>query len=217
MRKPVLFMIIAAATVVTAMLAATPEASSRLFIPPTSLTDAAAMMQRTAVVVSLLFVWLIGAVALTLISGRDIRNSSIEVRVAPLSCLTLGLVALTSFVLTAVVFSYLIPYMVGTPLLIALAIFAILTKIYGMIAVFHAVGTLVAGARTREELSRKRWLRGDVAMVITGLLILGALRLIPIVGTIIWAAASIFGVGVALATKFGRREPWFLMWRSAEA
>ena len=28
---------------------------------------------------------------------------------------------------------------------------------------------------------------------------------------------AIFGVGVALATKFGRREPWFLAWRPIEA
>jgi len=174
-------------------------------------------MQRTAVVVSLLFVWLIGAIALTLINGRDIRHSSIEVRVAPLHCLTLGLVALTSFVLTAVVFSYLVPYVVGTPLLIALAVFAILTKVYGMVAVFHAVGTLVAGARTREQLAQRRWFRGDLAMVVVGVLILGALRLIPVIGTIIWAFASVFGIGVALATKFGRREPWFLVWTPAEA
>jgi hypothetical protein len=29
--------------------------------------------------------------------------------------------------------------------------------------------------------------------------------------------ASVLGVGVALSTKFGRREPWFLAWRPAEA
>jgi hypothetical protein len=33
----------------------------------------------------------------------------------------------------------------------------------------------------------------------------------------VWSGASIFGIGVALATKFGRREPWFLAWRAAEA
>jgi hypothetical protein len=42
------------------------------------------------------------------------------------------------------------------------------------------------------------------------------LRLIPVVGTLIWAGASVFGIGVALATKFGRREPWFL-WTPAPA
>ena len=217
MRKAMILMVVAAATFVTAMLAAPATVPFRgsLDIQHITIADAAAMMQRTAVVASLLFVWLVGALILTLVSSREIRYSSAEVRVAPLHCVTLGLVAVTSFVLTAVVFSYLVPYVVGTPLLIALAVFAILTKIYGMVAVFHAVGVVVAGPRSRDDLARRRWLRGDVALVVTGLLILGAIRLIPIAGQIIWAAASVFGIGVALATKFGRREPWFLTWRPA--
>jgi hypothetical protein len=178
---------------------------------------ATASISRSAVILSLLFLWIIGAIALTASSGREVRLSSVEVRASALYCFTLGLVAVTSFVLTAIVFSYLIPYVVGIPLLAGLGMFAVLTKIYGMIAVFHAVGTLVAGSRTRDQLDRRKWLRGDMAMVLIGVLILGALRLIPGVGTIVWSLASIFGVGVALGTKFGRREPWFLAWRPVEA
>lgn len=183
--------------------------------PLASVEGAAASVRRTAVILSLLFVWLIAAVIVTLVSGREVRLSSMEMRASSLHCFVLGLVAFTSFVLTAIMFSYLVPYLVGIPLLAALAVFAILAKIYGMVAVFHSIGTLVAGARTREQLASRKWLRGDVAMVVTGVLILGAIRLIPVVGTIAWSAASIFGIGVALATKFGRREPWFLAWRPA--
>lgn len=213
MRRALLIALTIAATVVTALVAAP------LFknpVGPVTFSEAASMMTRSAVIVSLLFVWIIAAVALTLISGREVRYSSIEVRTSPLHCFALGLVAVTSFVLTAILFSYLVPYFVGLPLLIALALFAVLAKIYGMIAVFHAVGTLLAGTRSREELLRRRWLRGDLAMVVIGVLLLGAIRLIPIVGTIVWGIASVFGVGTALATKFGRREPWFLTWRPAE-
>jgi hypothetical protein len=185
--------------------------------PLASVEGAAASMTRTAVILSLLFVWLIASVIVTLVSGREVRFSSIEMRASSLHCFVLGLVAFTSFVLTAIMFSYLVPFLVGIPLLAALAGFAILAKIYGMVAVFHAVGTLVAGSRTREQLASRKWLRGDTAMVVIGLLILGAIRLIPIAGTIVWSGASIFGIGVALATKFGRREPWFLAWRPAEA
>jgi hypothetical protein len=185
--------------------------------PLASLEGAAASMTKNAVVASLLLVWLLAAVILTLMSGKEIRLSSIEVRTSSLHCFVLGLVALTSFVLTAIAFSYLVPYVIGIPLLVALGIFAVLTKVYGMIAVFHAVGTLLAGARNREQLARRKWLRGDLAMVVLGALLLGGIRLIPVVGTIVWGLASIFGVGVALATKFGRREPWFLAWRTAEA
>ncbi|HKS21770.1 MAG TPA: hypothetical protein VJZ76_03140 [Thermoanaerobaculia bacterium] len=188
----------------------------RLYTPGT-IEGAMAMMTRTAVIVSLLLAWMIVAIVVTLMNGREIRFSSVEVRTSPLHCFALGLVAVTSFVLTAIVFSYLVPYLIGIPLLFALAVFAVLTKIYGTVALFHAVGTLVAGARTREQLAQRRWLRGDLAMVVVGVLVLGALRLIPVVGPLIWAFASVFGIGVALATKFGRREPWFLAWTPAEA
>lgn len=183
--------------------------------PLLSLEGAAASIDNKAIVASLLLVWLIVAIVVALMSGREVRVSSIEVRASALHCFVVGLVALTSFVLTAIAFSYLIPYVVGIPMLAALAVFGILTKVYGMIAVFHAVGSLVAGARTRKQLESRRWLRGDLAMVVVGLLTLGAIRLVPVVGTIVWGLASVFGVGVALATRFGRREPWFLELREA--
>jgi len=214
MRKALLVTLILAATVVTALVAAplfkTPSA-------PVTFSQAASMMTRTAVGVSLLFVWIIAAVVVTLMSGREVRYSSIEVRTSPLHCFALGLVAVTSFVLTAIMFSYLIPYLVGIPLLVALGVFAVLTKVYGTIAVFHAIGTSVAGSRNRDVMLQRRWLRGDLAMVLVGVVLLGAIRLIPVLGLIVWSLASVFGIGTALATKFGRREPWFLIFRPAES
>jgi len=162
---------------------------------------------------SILLIWMIVALLLTLLSGRDVRTSSGELRLSPFHTFALGLTAYLSFVITAIVFSYLVPYLIGIPLLAALGIFAAMTKVYGMVAVFHAIGTIVARPREREQFDRRRLLRGDTVMVLIGLLILGMVRLIPIVGNVAWMAASLFGVGVALATKFGRREPWFLTWR----
>jgi hypothetical protein len=162
---------------------------------------------------SILLIWMIVALVLTLFSGRDLRASSGELRFSPFHTFALGLTAYLSFVVTAIVFSYLVPYLVGIPLLAALGIFAVMTKVYGMVAVFHAIGTMVARPRERDRFDRRHILRGDLAMVLIGLLILGAVRLIPVVGNVAWMAASLFGVGVALATKFGKREPWFLTWR----
>jgi hypothetical protein len=185
--------------------------------PLLSLEGAAASITKNAVIASLLLLWLIVAVIVTLASGREVRLSSLEVRTSALHCFVLGLVALTSFVLTAIAFSYLVPYVIGIPLLAALAVFALLTKVYGMIVLFHAIGTIVAGARSRQQLAARTWLRGDLAMVVIGFVILGGIRFIPVIGTIAWGLASVFGIGVALATRFGRREPWFLAFRAAEA
>lgn len=183
----------------------------------TTLEGAAASLSRTAVAVALLSGWLVVALVMTLLGGREIRYSSIEVRASALHCFALGLVAFTSLMLTAIIFSYLVPYGIGVPLLVGLGVFAILTKVYGMVAVFHAIGTMVAGVRSRDQLSQRKWFRGDLAMIVVGVVILGALRLVPVIGPIIWSVASLFGIGVALATRFGRREPWFLLWRPQEA
>jgi len=206
---------IVGATLVTGMIAS-PTEPTKFDLQSITLQQAASMLQQSAVTVSLVAVWILAAVALTLMSGREVRASSTEVRASALHCFTLGLVAVTSFVLTAIVFSYLIPFFIGVPLLFALAVFAVITKIYGMVAVFHAVGTLIAGVRSREQLTSRKWLRGDLAMSVIGALLLGAIRLIPMVGAIVWGLASVFAIGTALATKFGRREPWFLAWRPVE-
>ena len=166
-----------------------------------------------ALKVSLLFAWFVAALVVALTMGREIRSSSLELRGSPYHTLALGLVAFTSFVITAVVFSYLIPYFVGLFLLAVLAVFAMITKIYGLVVVFHTIGWRVVGPRRPEQVGARKYLRGDLAMVMLGLFILGAIRLIPFVGTIVWIVASLFGIGTALATKFGRRDPWFLALR----
>jgi hypothetical protein len=163
----------------------------------------------TGVQLTLLLLWLAVTIVMTVISGREIRAASQEVRLSPMHTFTLGLVAVTSFVLTLVVFSYLIPYAIGIPLIIAAAVVGILTKVFGMIAIFHVIGSLLFGPKRREDLNRG-FMRGDLALAVVGLLILGLIRLIPGVGMFVWMLASIFGIGTALATRFGRREPWFL-------
>jgi hypothetical protein len=174
-------------------------------------------MLLMAVKLTLLLVWFLVTVIVSLAAGREVRQTSIEIRSSPLHTFAVGLVGYTSFILTAVLFSTLIPFFVGVPMLIVLAVFAIFAKVFGTIAVFHAVGTLIAGAKTREQLEARRFLRGDLAMTAIGLLLLGALRMIPVVGTILWGVASLFGVGAALVTAFGRREPWFLTDRTLAA
>jgi len=42
-----------------------------------------------------------------------------------------------------------------------------------------------------------------------GLLVLGLLKFLPWVGDWTWTVVTFIGVGAALSTKFGRREPWF--------
>lgn len=169
-----------------------------------------------ALKLTLLLLWMLAAILVTMAAGKEVRQASIEVRASPLHTFAVGLVAYTSFILTAIVFSTLVPFLIGIPLMVLLAAFAIAAKVFGTIAVFHCIGTFVAGARNREQLAGRRFLRGDLAMALVGLILLGAIRMIPVVGTIVWGVASLFGMGTTLATAFGRREPWFLAARAVE-
>lgn len=173
-------------------------------------------LAAAALKVTLTLFWILAAAIVILVADREVRASSIEIRAALLHAFLLGLVAFTSFVLTAILFAWLIPWGIGYILLAILGVFAFITKVYGMVAVFHLVGSMLMGPRTHEEAATK-WLRGDLALVVLGGLVLGALRLVPVVGNVVWISASLVGIGVALATGFGRREPWFLAWRESLA
>ena len=74
--------------------------------------------------------------------------------------------------------------------------------LWGMVSVFHATGHWLIS-----RLLKKRALPLNCALV--GLLVLGAIKLVPWVGTWTWTVATFIGVGSTLTTKFGRREPWF--------
>jgi hypothetical protein len=199
----------------------TPERNESLAVgeqsPVGGLVQQPFTVLTTAMHLALLLFWLLAAGAIVLLFGRPVRSSSFELRGSLAWTFILGLVGFTSFVITAIVLSYLIPYGVGIPLLVILGGVAVATKVWGMVVVFHTIGTLVAGAKNRTDLQGRKWLRGDLAMTVVGLLILGLIRLIPVVGTFAWMAASVFGIGIALGTRFGRREPWFVAARPLPA
>jgi len=200
---------VVAASVVTAIAAAPPTLGINA---PLTMADATAMMQKTAVIAALLPLDA-RAVSLTLLSGREIRYSSIEMRRSALHCFALGLVAVTSFALTAIVFSYLIPFHVGVPLLFALGVIAILTKIYGTVAVFQP-SHLVAGNRTREQLARDA---GSAATLpwSSSALPSSAPAPDPHRRPIIWAFASSSASERHWRQSSEGASPWFLAWRTS--
>lgn len=166
-------------------------------------------LAAAAIKLALTLGWIVISIPIALLAGREVRSASLEIRASLFYSFLLGLVGFTSVVLTAIVFSYLVPYGIGVVLLALLALGATALKVFGMVALFHAVGVMLAGPKTHEE-ARRKAVRGDLALTLIGAVTFGALRLVPLVGNVIWIIASIIGIGVALATWFGRREPWFL-------
>ena len=90
------------------------------------------------------------------------------------------------------------------PLLVLLVLLGMVLKLWGMVAVFYALGDWVS-----RNLLKRRFRPLNAATV--GLLVLGLIKFLPWFGVMAWTAATLIGVGAALSTKFGRREPWFEM------
>lgn len=150
---------------------------------------------------ALLAAWLLVGFLLLAVSGREIRRTSETVRSEPFHDFWVGFTGVLAMFLTALLFSAFAAIVVGLPLLVLVVLVALLLKIWGMVAVFHAVGSWL-GARFD-----RRW--APLECLIAGLLLLGALKLVPYVGLWLWTVATLIGVGATLRTKFGRLEPWF--------
>jgi hypothetical protein len=141
------------------------------------------------------------ALVLLAVSGRGVLASSELVGAEPLRSFVTGLTAVLALFLVALALTAFVPGVAGVPLLALVVLFALLLKLWGMVAVFHALGDWLC------RLVLKRRPQPLNAATI-GLLVLGGVKLVPWAGTLLWWMATFIGVGVALSTKFGRREAW---------
>lgn len=161
---------------------------------------------------ALLTAWLALVVVFFATAGRGVLATSESVQKEPFRCFAVGLVGVLAMTLTALFFSLFAAALVGVPLLVLVVLFALVAKLWGMVAVFHALGDWTA----RRLLSRRSGGRRSsgrrllpLNAAVLGLMILGAIKLLPWVGLLVWHVATFIGVGAALSSKLGRREPWF--------
>ncbi len=150
---------------------------------------------------ALLAAWLVVGFVLLAVSGREVRRTSERVRAEPFHAFWVGLTGVLAMFLTALLFSAFAAVVVGLPLLALVVLGALLLKLWGLVAVFHAAGAWI-GMRFG-----RHW--APVECLLAGLAVLGLVKLVPYVGIWVWTAATLIGVGATLRTKFGRLEPWF--------
>jgi hypothetical protein len=150
---------------------------------------------------ALLAAWLALALAFFAVSGRQVLSTSRGVAEEPLRSFATGVVGVLALLLTALLFSAFAAALVGVPLLVLAVLLALVLKLWGMVAVFHALGDWLG----RRLLGRPPRALNAATL---GLAVLGLVKFVPYLGVWAWTAATFLGVGAALATKFGRREPW---------
>ena len=146
--------------------------------------------------------WLLLLLVLFATDGGALLAASEEIRRQPFRQFSVGLVGVLAMTMTALLLSTVAAALVGIPLLALVVLLALLLKLWGMIAVFHALGSVM-----HARLRRRRVLALHTAVL--GFAVLAALKFVPYLGLWVWTAASLIAVGGALSSKFGRREPWF--------
>jgi hypothetical protein len=152
---------------------------------------------------ALLAAWAALLLLLFAATGRQLLETADGVRREPFRSFATGLTGVLALILTAMFFSAFTGGLVGVPLLVLVVLLAMLLKLWGMVAVFYALGDWLA----RRFLRRPRMRPLNAATI--GLLVMGAVKFLPYVGIWVWTAATLIGIGAALSTKFGRQEPWF--------
>jgi hypothetical protein len=151
---------------------------------------------------ALLAAWLAWTLLLFATNGRQVLAASEEVVERSVRNFFVGLTGILAGFLTAVFLSAFAALVVGLPLLALVVLLALLLKLWGQVAVFHALGERLVWWFARRRIS-------PLNAALLGLIALGALKFVPWAGAWSWTIATCIGVGAALTTKLGRREPWF--------
>ncbi len=151
---------------------------------------------------ALLAAWAALLLLLFAASGRQMLETADDVRQEPFMSFFTGLTGVAALVLTALAFNVFLGGLAWAPMLALMALLLLVLKLWGMVAVFYALGDWLAQRVLRRALR-------PLNAATVGLLVMGLVKFLPYVGVWVWTAATLIGIGATLSTKFGRRELWF--------
>ena len=151
---------------------------------------------------ALLLAWSLVSVVLVWGFDSSLLGTAQSVLERPFRNFFVGLVAVLAVGLTFGLVTAAAPAMIGVPLLVVCAVAAMVCKLWGTVAVFMAVGARLLPKRAAIAGRAK-------AAALLGLLALGLVKMVPYVGGWTWTIVTCIGVGAALDSRLGRRDPWF--------
>lgn len=179
---------------------ASPTLTTLLEGPSLGLSDASPLVLGAKL--ALLAAWAALLLLLFAASGRQMLETADDVRREPFLSFFTGLTGVAALVLTALALTIFLGGLAWAPMLALVALLLLVLKLWGMVAVFYALGDWVALRLLHRNLR-------PLNAATLGLLLMGAIKFLPYVGVWVWTAATLIGIGATLATKFGRREAWF--------
>lgn len=141
-----------------------------------------------------LSVWLAIALGLLYFFSSPLSRAAMSAEDDWTGSLATGALGVLTLFLAAGAALSLLPSAVAIPVAIASAAVAVVAKVFGMAALF-----LLLGQKILKSVAPAR----RPAALAAGFLVLGGISLVPLVGALVWSAASIVAVGVALLSRFG--------------
>ena len=141
-----------------------------------------------------LSVWLAVSLALLFCFASPFARAAASAEIHWPGTLLAGALGVLSLLLATVAALALLPPAVSVPVAILFGSVAVAAKVFGMGALFLLLGQKLV----RSVAPAKR-----PAALAAGLALLGAVSLLPFVGSVVWSAASVVAVGIAFLTRFG--------------
>lgn len=147
----------------------------------------------------LLLLWLVLGLLFIRFAPRPVSVAAGSLRGGLATIAAIGTAGVLSSLLVSVFVLLVLPAMAGLVLTALLLAVLLAAKAFGLAAVFVAVGRRLARRATRGSP-----LFGDPAALALGLSLLGLLSLVPVAGPLVWAVASLLGIGTALVAAVRR-------------
>lgn len=138
--------------------------------------------------------WLAVALALLYLLGSELPRAAARAEEEMPASLAAGLLSVLTLFLAAAAVLALLPTSLSVPIALAVAALAVAAKIFGMASLFLLLGQKVSGTVS----ARRR-----PSALAVGFALLAGVSLVPLLGPLVWSAASVLAVGVAFLTRFG--------------
>ncbi len=146
--------------------------------------------------------WALAAFLGAMLLPKQIARASAQLRTSFWPVLGIGILAHIAFGFLVVFAALLCLILIGVPILFALIMAGLATKIFGRIALFYFFG---------ESLARSLKWKAPSALGASflGLLVIEVVGFIPIIGLLFKAVLTALGWGLVVRTKFGTVDNWF--------
>jgi hypothetical protein len=150
-----------------------------------------------------IFLWLLVALLGVALFPKPLAYAAGEVRRHFWAVFGTGLAAILVFTMLVLFAALLSFILIGIPLVLALGVAGFIIKVFGRLAVFYFLGATVLGGYRGRNVSA-------MGAVLMGLLLFSLAGFVPILGFLFTLVLNAVGWGVAIRTKFGSRENWFV-------